>query len=132
LLAKKEKKMVNKKNLLGILAVLLTFGLVLAGCDNGTTSNNGNASMKVVNNCSEPITEMKIFKGDDYDSGHIWKRDNLSIAVGATQTLTGIPVGTELMVKIDVYECYNVTFESGKITTITWNADHSVTAGSPE
>jgi hypothetical protein len=124
--------MTSKKIWFGM--AVLSFGLVLVGCNNGTTDNDGDgdASMKVINNYSETITEMKIFKGDDYDSGHIWKRDDLSIGIGATKTLTGIPAGTGLIVKIDVYECENVTFENGKTTTITWNSNHSVTASSPE
>jgi hypothetical protein len=36
--------MANKKNWLGMLAVLLTLGLVLASCDNGTGGGGGDAS----------------------------------------------------------------------------------------
>jgi len=35
----KEKTMANKKFLLGMLAMALTFGMAVVGCDNGSTDN---------------------------------------------------------------------------------------------
>jgi hypothetical protein len=37
----KEKTMTNKKNRLGILAIVLVFGITAVGCDNGSTGGGG-------------------------------------------------------------------------------------------
>jgi hypothetical protein len=36
-----EKTMTNKRNWLGILAIVLIFGMTVVGCDNGSTNGNG-------------------------------------------------------------------------------------------
>ena len=36
-----EDKMVNKKILFGIFVIVLVFGIVIVGCDNGSTGNGG-------------------------------------------------------------------------------------------
>jgi hypothetical protein len=41
----KEKKMVNKKICLGLLVLVLVFGMMLVGCDDGSGNDDGNSGL---------------------------------------------------------------------------------------
>ena len=48
----------NTKFWMGMLVILLTFGMVVIGCDNGSTGNV--ATLQVINQNTNPITRVVI------------------------------------------------------------------------
>ena len=44
--------MKNRVSFMGILAAMLVFGLIVAGCDNGTTGGKNGSSCDDQNNCT--------------------------------------------------------------------------------
>jgi hypothetical protein len=98
----KEKKMA-KKDMWGMLAGLLAFGMALVGCDNGTTndgddggiSGGNSVFIKVINNNAHSISFVNFFEED------------AGIGVGeyvrnASETGTGIAHGTEYRFEITI------------------------------
>ena len=68
----------SKKILLGLLAIALVFGMIVAGCENGT-SNSGSSSkgdIKVFAPTADPITQITIKNS----SGKIVKTDTSRIS----------------------------------------------------
>ena len=58
--------MVNKRFWLGMLVMLLTFGMTVVGCDNGTTNENGFSGDTALNGIwvNETISEMRFNNGN--------------------------------------------------------------------
>jgi hypothetical protein len=129
----------NKMFLLGILAVLLTFALALAGCDNGSTDsggNSGNADPKtlVITNITDallggqgqPYTIIGIFPVGttlaqaESDTGIVaGAESNSSITLSgsvqpytATALLYAVPDGTNRWTGSGTYDIYLVVGDS--------------------
>jgi hypothetical protein len=62
----------NRFIIAGVLAVLLTFGLVLAGCGDGAGGDSG--TLKIVNNNASAITHVRIATGTGPGGKHhLWE-----------------------------------------------------------
>jgi hypothetical protein len=94
--------MTNKNSLWGMLAMVLTFGLILAGCDTGSGGNgNGGLTLTIKNNYKKPITKLELKASDctidglpvisERTSGSETHRDyeyTTSIAAGASKAFS--------------------------------------------
>jgi hypothetical protein len=74
--------MVNKKNWLGILAIVLVFGMMVVGCDIPTDDDGGYTfEFKIENNLNSPITKIEFFNGNElYDP--VLETQNVNILGG--------------------------------------------------
>jgi hypothetical protein len=99
----KEYFMKKKLVLAGIISVLAVFGLILASCDNGNTSNNANGtpttgSITIKNNSNTfSITYVDVY---DVDTDTTIFYTNTAIAKGVTATFNNIDPGNKLRVFI--------------------------------
>jgi len=81
--------MKKKLVLAGIIGVLLVFGMVLVGCDNGTTDDNNTGSITITNQSDYDITFVEI---DDAttpnNSDIVWDPDITITRRGGKKTYT--------------------------------------------
>jgi hypothetical protein len=114
----------DKFFVLGVLTALLTFGLVFASCDTGTDGGGGNATMILVNNYSESITEWYLYNKENVSPSS----QNVTIPPGEQKT---IPITIEPPIAIEqiyitagsITRSGMADYERGKTTRVTLNAD---------
>ena len=138
--------MKNNKNWLGILAIMLVFGIMVVGCDSGSTNSQDKkgdlARLTVVNEYSETITRVKTAAGLAPDFKHIDKT-GLSIATGKSQTFEiewfnknwesnsmNITLYAENLGGQGYSVCI-ITVKLGKTTTVKLTSDGQIEATEP-
>jgi len=102
--------MVNRKFVIGMLVILLVFGMAVIGCDNG--SGGGGGKLKVINNYASPITRVVVGPDGDY-----LDRDGLNIISSQTFTISDFHGLTGAYT--DIY-LYASGLDGGRAETVTW------------
>jgi hypothetical protein len=90
----KEKTMANKNFLIGILAMVLVFGMTVVGCDDGSTDENVNDNgytfeFKIKNHSSEywgNIIKVEFINGSE-QSDPVLETHDVNIALGETSEI---------------------------------------------
>ena len=131
----------NRFFVLGMLAVLLTFGLVLAGCDNGSTGSGDNPTSPsaaylnakdwvcTTGNLPTGITSitMKFSGTDQWEETFNGTGTNAGTTVSGTYTLSGLKVtstitGGTMPGRPANGTSYSSTFTSAQPTTFTFES----------
>jgi hypothetical protein len=129
--------MVNKKIWLGILVMMLVFGMAVVGCDNVSTSGGGDESpkLKIINEFNEPIIKIRI----ESSNSRPIEFTNLNITSSQILSLKNESyniVNNLVYLYTDSSDSYTgseggVSFQRNKTTTVTLKSDKSVTVVNP-
>jgi uncharacterized lipoprotein NlpE involved in copper resistance len=119
--------MKHKTLLTGILGIMLVFGMVLIGCDNGSTDDGGGSeygSITIKNNSN--TYKITYFEVTDVDSNLATYFENVSIEKGGSKSFGGIEPGDKLRVYIEdddgyYYNSPQFSLKAGGSKTFTYD-----------
>ena len=109
----KEKKMVNKRFWLGMLVMVLMFGMTVVGCDNGTTNDNGDDELPFLGgwSVSGDIVTPKVGGALTINTENIvgtgainirWFRGNNPITGATNSSYTLVDIDTDQLIKFEI------------------------------
>ena len=102
--------MVNKKFCMAMLVIVLIFGMVVVGCDNGSTG--GGATLQVINQYASPITRVVV--GPE---GYYFDQGGLNITSSQTFNISDLKGVDGAYTNIDLYAS---GLGGGLVSTIEW------------